>query len=179
MSLKKNADMPLREVKGSRKTLPTGAIATKYVGFKLDGKESKPISRLVGTKESAERARKGKRQPITIEQAQKAFDLFYKRKRTVKRGPKAGKPRFTTDQGRRAARKYDLNTTLKPKRVIADSLYLSNSGPFLYDFAGVDTGSKPRKVATAKQLATLTAARAKLASKLASKRPNQIAGYWW
>ena len=179
MSLKANKDMPLLEVKGSRKTLPTGAIATKYVGTKLDGKESKPISRLVGTAESAARARAGKRQPITLEQAQKAFDLFYKRTRTVKRGPKAGKPRFATDQGRRAARTYDFNTTLKPERVITDSRYLSHSGPFRYDFAGVDTGSKPRKVATAKQLATLTAARTKLASKLASKRPNQVAGYWW
>ena len=171
--------MPLLEVKGSRKTLPTGAIATKYVGLKLDNKESKPISRLVGTKESAAHARAGKAQPITREQAQKAFDLFYKRTRTMKRGPNAGEPRFANDKGRRAARTYDLNTTLKPAKVISDSRYLSHSGPFRYDFLDVDTGSKQRKVATAKQLATLAAARAKLAAQLNAKRPNQIAGYWW
>ncbi len=170
--------MPLLEVKGSRRTLKNGATVAKFVGFKKDGKESKPISRLVGSAKSAEHARANKRKPITLEQAQKAFDLFYKRTRTVKRGRKAGQPRFKSDQGRMAARTYDLNRTV---RVINDSRYLSHSGPYRYDFAGVDTGSKPRKGASANQKKVLEDARDRLKEIRAKlkKNPKQVGGYWW
>jgi hypothetical protein len=174
--------MPLtnvKEVKGSRKTLPNGSVVVKVVGTKKDGTQSKPISRIVkGSSKSASTARTGKNAPITVEQAQRAFDLFYKRTRTLKRGSSAGTPRFKSPSGRLAARTYDLGHTGK---VVADRRYLTPSGPFRYDFQGVDTGSKARKVPSSKQASTLAAARAKLAAKRKALKSNvnQVAGYWW
>ena len=183
--------MPLtnvKEVKGSRKTLPNGSVVVKVVGTKKDGQLSKPISRIVkGSPKSASTARTGKSAPttrtrksapITIEQAQRAFDLFYKRTRTLKSGSRAGTPLFKSPSGRLAARTYDLGHTGK---VVADRRYLTPMGPYRYDFKGVDTGRKARKVPTSKQASTLAAARAKLAAKRQALKGkvNQVAGYWW
>jgi hypothetical protein len=90
---------------------------------------------------------------ITVEQARRAFDDFYKRTAASK-----------------SAKTYDLNHT---KNVISDARYLGKNGPRLYDFKGVDTGAKTRAALSAAQLNALTAARKKLATKLKALRAQK------
>ena len=116
--------------------------------------------------QGSEKTRSTGRPVITASQAQAAFNRFYKRTQHKRRGTK-GKF-FASSKGRLSAMKYDKNHT--GKRVVSDSRYLTASGPYRYDFQGVDTGSKVRAALSSNQLKVLKAARDKLAAKLAALR---------
>ena len=96
--------------------------------------------------------RAAKKRPITQAEAQAAFNRFYKSRANSRmtRGPNKGALRFASPRGRKAAMTYDLNHSSKPSRVITDARYLRNPGR--WDYPGVDTGAKVRKVSP-KQLA--------------------------
>lgn len=153
-------------IPGTQRTLANGAIA----GYVM--KNGSRVFRIVESSRAAvagaQAARRNPRQ-ITKAQAQDAFDRYYNRTRTVKRGPRKGSPRFKSPRGRRAARTYDKQH--RGANVVSDARYLHN--PHAYDFQGVDTGSKARKALSPKQRAALAAGRAKRAANL------QRGGYWW
>lgn len=168
-------------VRGTDRVLANGA---KGAFFNTVNKEGKParvfrIYEAAGPKGSPEakqqtaaaRAARANPRVITQKQAQQAFDKFYARTRTIKRGPRAGQPRFKSPAGRKRAMTYDLNH--RGKKVVNDARYLHN--PHAYDFQGVDTGVKPVKKASPKQLAALAKGRAALAA----RRRGQTGGYWW
>jgi hypothetical protein len=132
-------------------------------------------------------ARKNPRQ-ISQAQAQDAFDRYYARTGTIKRGPRKGQPRFASPQGRRSAMTYDLNHSSKNvfrdgrqvQGVISDARYLNNPGA--WDFQGVDTGSKVRAPLSPKQRATLAKGQAALKAKRdawPSRGQSQAGGFWW
>lgn len=158
------------------KVLANGAVA----GFVMGPKG--PVFRiLASTPGAAKRARDARSNPrqITQAEAQAAFDRHYRRTNTIKRGPRKGQPRYASPRGRNSARSYDLNHT--SGRVISDARYLHS--PHLYDFRGVDTGTKVRKPLTEKQRAALGLGRAALQRRRsptpAPRKLKQAGGYWW
>jgi hypothetical protein len=171
------------------RVLKNGALGAWFNTVTKDGKHAQVFRIYKSSPEAMQvaiNARKHPR-PITQAQAQKAFDSFYARTRTIKRGPRKGQPMFKSPAGRKRARTYDLTHT--SKKVISDARYLHN--PHAYDFQGVDTGSKPRKVPTQKQLDNLAEGRKKHLENLAARKnakvlgsnvlgqQTQAGGYWW
>lgn len=153
-------------IPGTQRTLKNGAIA----GYVNQG--GSRVFRIVESNRAAvaaaQAARSNPRQ-ITKSQAQQAFDKFYNRTRTIKRGPRKGSPRFASPRGRKAAKTYDKGH--RGAKVVNDARYLHN--PHAYDFQGVDTGTKARKALSPKQRAALAAGRAK------SQATLQRGGFWW
>lgn len=144
----------LQKVQNSERTLSNGTRVAQFRINKADGSVG-VVTRIVGSSPAiAAAARAAKTATITQAQAQAAFDRFYGRTKVTRRGTIA--KRFVSPRGRKSARTYDLNTSA---RVIADRRYLTPAGPYRYDFAGVDAGSRARKVGTEAQLARLAAGR--------------------
>lgn len=156
----------------SVKTLPNGAKGAYYNILTKDGKPARVFRIFESSPAAVQRALAARKNPrkITQAQAQQAFDKFYARTRTIKRGPRKGQPRFASPAGRRRARTYDVNH--RGKKVVDDARFLHN--PHAYDFQGVDTGAKARKPLSAAQQAALARGRAALQAKR-----GQAGGYWW
>lgn len=140
------------------------------------------VSSTPAAAEKARMARSNPR-PISQDEAKAAFEKYYARTRTIKRGPRKGLPRFKSPRGRRAARTYDLNHTSPGKdgkRMVKDARYLHN--PNRYEYEGVDTGSKVRKPLTQKQQDVLARGQAALKRKYpfpGLREGTQAGGYWW
>ena len=134
--------------------------------------------------------------PLAPAAAQEAFDAYYKTTRHFSKGPRKGQRVYKSSRGRKMARTYDLGHT-KKGAVISDMRYAGRHGPRLYDYQGVDTGKKVRKVSAA-QLANqerfADAARKRARTSRAGKLPKpseaqlsealgegvpQLGGYWW
>ena len=164
-----------QKIQGSEKTRSNGAVTARFLVKKQDGSTTVVTrwvksSKNIMAKSRASRSSTG-RPVITASQAQAAFNRFYKRTQHKRRGTK-GKF-FASSKGRLSAMKYDKNHT--GKRVVSDSRYLTASGPYRYDFQGVDTGSKVRAALSSNQLKVLKAARDKLAAKLAAlRKPKRV-----
>lgn len=169
-----------QKVPGTDRVLSNGATGAYFTKTKADGTQGQVFRIYKSTRaavQGAIDARKNPRQ-ITQAQAQQAFDKYYARTRTIKRGPRKGQPVFASPRGRKAAHTYDLtHTSNKPR--ITDARYLHN--PHAYEFQGVDTGSKVRKPLSALQLATLGRGQDAIKAKNAAKRATrgQVGGYWW
>ncbi len=171
------------------RTLTNGARGGFLAITKKDGTPGKRFVIFDAKNVNMAALQAARRRPITQAQAQTAFDKYYKNMRTAKyrRGPQKGKPRFHSPRGIKAARTYDLGHTMKGSRVISDARYLHN--PHRYDYTGVDTGAKVRKVSapSAKQLAARAAftarakarSRAGLQAQLPFANQQQVGGYWW
>ena len=132
------------KIPGTEKTLRNGAVGALY-----EASSGKPRFRIF------EGPKVGMRVPpfqITPAIAKKRFDTYYARERLIRRGPHKGEYRYKSPSSRAWARTYDLNHTTKPYKVITDSRYLSPVGVATWDYQGVDTGKRVRKVG-AKQAA--------------------------
>lgn len=178
------------KVPGTDRVLNNGATGAYFTKVKADGTPAQVfrIYKAAGPKGSdaaiaqtaAARAARSNPRQITQAQAQQAFDKFYNRTRTIKRGPRKGQPRFASPRGRAAARTYDLtHTSNNPKKRVTDARYLHN--PHAYEFQGVDTGNKVRKPMSAAQRAALQRGQDAIKAKNAAKRAarGQAGGYWW
>jgi hypothetical protein len=174
------------KVPGSDRLLGNGATGAFFNTVRLDGTPTRVFRIYKSTRAAAMEAVAARKSPrqITQTQAQQAFDKFYKRTRTIKRGPRKGQPRFASPRGRKAARTYDLtHRSNNPDKLISDARYLHN--PHAYEFQGVDTGNKVRKPMSPAQRAALKrgqdAIKAKNIAKAAAKRAalGQAGGYWW
>ena len=128
--------------------------------------------------------------PITQAEAQKAFDKYYSRIGTVRRGPRKGTPRFASTRGLKSARTYDLRHEKPAAKIIKDSRYLSPSGPYQFDYPGVDAQlmeTRVRKPLSQRQRDNLARGRAQRSvrnkgwSQGADNFPplQQQGGYWW
>lgn len=171
-----------QKVPGSDRVLSNGATGAYFTKTKADGTQGR-VFRIYKSSRAAVQgaidARKNPRQ-ITQAQAQQAFDKYYARTRTIKRGPRKGQPVFASPRGRKAARTYDLtHTSNNPDKRISDARYLHN--PHAYEFQGVDTGSKVRKPLSIAQREALARGQAAIKAKNAAKRAarGQAGGYWW
>jgi len=178
------------KVPGTDRTLANGAVGAFFNVVTKDGTPTRVfrIHSAAGPKGSAAakaqtaaaRAARSNPRQITQAQAQQAFDKFYSRTRTIKRGPRKGEPRFASPRGRKAAHTYDLtHTTSNPDKIISDARYLHN--PSGWEFRGVDTGNKVRKPLSAKQVAALKSGQDRIKAINAAKRAarGQAGGYWW
>jgi hypothetical protein len=166
-----------QKIAGSDRVLPNKATGAYFKVTKADGSQGKVFRIYKSSKAIAANATTYKRAPkaITKAQAQNAFDRYYDRTHTVKRGPRKGSPRYASPTGRRSAGTYDRDHRMptragRPSPVIADTRYLNNPGR--WDFQGVDTGSKKRKPLSAAQKAALVKGRAALRAK------RQAGGFW-
>jgi hypothetical protein len=111
-------------------------------------------------------------QPYEIDKdrAQTAFDKYYSKMPTIRRGPRKGEAKFKSELGLKRARGYDLNHTKTGlNQVVTNSRYLRPNGPYALDYKGVDDGDLVRKPMSEKQLTNLARGREALKGYLASK----------